>query len=59
MGMTTPAPKYGPTTIYGVCEVADCPSTARMTCDECGGEYCLGHADHHVHATGRDGKSAR
>jgi hypothetical protein len=50
---TTAAPKYGVTPIYGDCESAGCTATARMTCALCGGEHCLGHADHEQHERAR------
>lgn len=50
---TTPAPRWGPTPVYGPCEAPDCESTARRTCDTCRGEYCLGHIGHEEHAKHR------
>lgn len=41
---TTPALKYGPTPDYGACEAANCNATARVTCPQCEGHYCLNHA---------------
>jgi hypothetical protein len=46
---TTPAPRWGPTPVYGPCEERSCEGTARTTCDTCGGEFCLTHADHNEH----------
>jgi hypothetical protein len=48
--ITNPAPKYGPTSVYGECEVDDCESGARVTCEKCDGHFCLGHAAHERHA---------
>ncbi|MCW2496210.1 hypothetical protein [Jatrophihabitans sp.] len=47
--VTTPAPKYGPTAAYGDCEAGDCRAVARMTCESCEGEFCLGHSEHAAH----------
>jgi hypothetical protein len=44
--VTTPAPKYGPTNLYGGCEAPDCNGTARITCAECDGHFCRRHEDH-------------
>lgn len=49
--ITTAAPKYGPTGIYGHCEVSGCRANARTTCETCDGHYCLGHAEHPAHTT--------
>ncbi len=46
---TYPLPKYGPTAIYGTCELAGCEFDARSTCPDCGGEFCLGHIDPAAH----------
>lgn len=46
---TTPAPKYGPTSLYGTCEFVGCGATARVTCSVCEGDFCLGHASHIDH----------
>jgi hypothetical protein len=55
--VTTPAPKYGPTGTYGDCEADKCHSVARMTCESCGGEYCLGHSQHSAHVETRAGNT--
>jgi hypothetical protein len=47
--VTTPAPKYGPTEIYGRCEFEACRATARATCATCDGHFCLTHAEHKAH----------
>ena len=47
--LTYPSPKYGPTPDYGTCELDD-RHAARATCPDCGGHYCLGHAEHADHA---------
>jgi hypothetical protein len=46
---TDPVPRWGPTPVYGECEVVDCAATARTTCTDCAGEYCLGHRQHEAH----------
>jgi predicted nucleic acid binding AN1-type Zn finger protein len=46
---TTPSHKYGPTPVYGPCEVEACEATARTTCGNCTGDYCLKHAGHDAH----------
>jgi hypothetical protein len=48
--ITTPAPKYGPTALYGSCEREDCPANARTTCANCDGHFCRTHAEHETHA---------
>ena len=50
---TTPSDKYGPTPIYGDCEVRACEHPARTACQQCKGHYCRGHAalpEHHCTA---------
>jgi len=44
--------KYGPTPVYGACEAVECPAKARTTCADCGGDFCLGHAEHDSHRAG-------
>jgi hypothetical protein len=51
---TTPAAKYGPTPVYGVCEAVSCAATARRTCPACEGQYCLGHVGHDLHGPTAD-----
>ena len=48
--VTYPMPKYGPTPEYGRCEV-DGKQSARRTCPDCEGHFCLAHAEHAVHAS--------
>ena len=48
--VTTPAPKYGPTPVFGPCETPGCEATARRACAECSGHYCLRHAPHERHS---------
>jgi hypothetical protein len=48
--ITTPALKYGPTELYGSCEVEGCAWKSRTTCSECGGDFCREHTAHSVHA---------
>jgi hypothetical protein len=47
--ITTPAPKYGPTRLYGGCELDGCDSGARVTCTGCGGHFCRNHESHRAH----------
>lgn len=46
--VTTAAPKYGPTDLYGRCEFEDCRANARTTCAACDGHFCRTHAEHHA-----------
>lgn len=45
--VTTAAPKYGPTKLYGRCEFEDCRANARTTCAICDGHFCRTHAEQH------------
>lgn len=48
--VTTPAPKYGPTNLYGGCEHTECAGNARVTCPVCDGHFCRTHVEHETHA---------
>lgn len=54
---TDPAPKYGPTTVYGECEADGCTADARTTCPVCDAHICFGHAEHARHESAHTTKS--